>query len=466
MNESKRLIKNTGIIALGNLSTKLVSFFLLPLYTALLTTSEYGTVDYITSISLFCTPCITVLMEEAMFRFLIDCDTDESKSRVISTSLVIVTMGSLTFFSIAIPILFIVKYEYTIYLVLYIITLALNEMLSALLRGLGRMDQFALYNFLTGSFQVVLNVVFIAFFRWGIIGMLLASIIARMVISMLYIVKLRVWDYIDFKNLKRSEKIDMIKYSIPLIPNKLSWTIIKLSSRIIITNTLGSSVNGIYAVAYKFPDLMDTIYGFFYQSWKESSARVKKNGGVEVFYNYIYINLKNFMFSIVLGMTAFMPLVFRILINESYFDAIFYVPILLLGTYFSNISGFYGGIFTAYKDTKIMGNTTIVGAVLNLFIVIIGINEFGLYAASFAVFLSNFIICIYRKIRVKKYVFLKKSMHQDVLSIIVLALVFGCFYSMSFSIQVIGALIAIIYAFYVNKNLIMIIFEEFKKYRN
>ena len=45
MNEKKRLIKNTGIIAIGNISTKLVSFFLLPLYTTLLSASEYGVFD-------------------------------------------------------------------------------------------------------------------------------------------------------------------------------------------------------------------------------------------------------------------------------------------------------------------------------------------------------------------------------------------------------------------------------------
>lgn len=47
MSEQKRLLKNTGIIAIGNLSTKLISFLLLPLYTAILSASEYGTVDYI-----------------------------------------------------------------------------------------------------------------------------------------------------------------------------------------------------------------------------------------------------------------------------------------------------------------------------------------------------------------------------------------------------------------------------------
>ena len=69
MNEKKRLIKNTGMIAIGNISTKLVSFFLLPLYTTLLSTSEYGIFDYILSIATFCVPFVSVLMDESIFRF-------------------------------------------------------------------------------------------------------------------------------------------------------------------------------------------------------------------------------------------------------------------------------------------------------------------------------------------------------------------------------------------------------------
>ncbi|MCS4586081.1 oligosaccharide flippase family protein [Clostridium perfringens] len=79
--KKKRLIRNTGIIAIGNLSTKLVSFLLLPLYTSVLTTSEYGIVDYIFSISTFCVPFVTLLMEESMFRFLIDCKSQKEKRR-------------------------------------------------------------------------------------------------------------------------------------------------------------------------------------------------------------------------------------------------------------------------------------------------------------------------------------------------------------------------------------------------
>jgi len=44
----KYLGKNTLIFAISSFGTKFMSFFLVPLYTNLLTTEEYGTVDLIT----------------------------------------------------------------------------------------------------------------------------------------------------------------------------------------------------------------------------------------------------------------------------------------------------------------------------------------------------------------------------------------------------------------------------------
>jgi len=272
MNEQKRLLKNTGIIAIGNLSTKLVSFLLLPLYTAVLSTSEYGIIDYIISISIFCAPAISLLMEESMFRFLIDCRNEEDKTNVISMALMYILAGGIVFVLIAIPVLGIIKYQYSFYLIVYVLSVVISGMISALLRGIGRTDKYAIYNFLMSFCQLVLNVLFIAVFYWGVRGMLLASIVSHFLFSIVYITRLRLWNYISFKKLDKKLAKEMIKYSIPLIPNKLSWTIINLSDRIIIMNVIGSEASGLYAVSYKFPNLMDTVYGFFYQSWKESSG--------------------------------------------------------------------------------------------------------------------------------------------------------------------------------------------------
>ena len=466
MNEKKRLIKNTGIIAIGNLSTKLVSFFLLPLYTALLSTEEYGTFDYILSIATFCVPFVSVLMDESIFRFLIDCKTEKEKKKVISTSVAVVFVGMICFTIVGIPIMNFLKYNYTYYAVIYILLNVICGMLSALLRGIGRTDQFAVFNFLLGSSQIILNVFFIAIMHWGLVGMLLASIIAQLLIVIIFIFKIHIWKYISLKEIDSNLTKKMITYSLPLIPNKVSWTIINLSDRIILMNVVGSSATGLYAVSYKFPNLMDTVYGFFYQSWKESSARVLGDESQNDFYNSVYKYLKNFMFALVLGMTAFMPLVFHVLINKSYYNAIYYVPILLMATYFANISGFYGGVFTAYKDTKIMGTTTVAAAIINLAINLFLIKWIGIYAAALSTLIANLAVYIYRKRKVKRYIELNENWKSSGITIIVAVIIFILFYSEKTSYIIVACCVSVVYALITNYEILRNIIIQIKSKQN
>lgn len=470
MNENKRLLKNTGIIAIGNISTKLISFFLLPIYTALLSTSEYGTFDYILSIATFCVPFVSLLMDESIFRFLIDCKTESDEKRVISTSIIVVFIGMICFAIIGIPVMNFLDYSYTYYAVIYILLCVISGMISALLRGIGRTDQYAIFNFLSGATNVVLNVFFIAVLRQGLRGMLAASILSLLIVSTIFIFKMRLWLYIDLKNVDSKLAKSMITYSFPLIPNKISWTIINLSDRIILMNVVGSAATGLYAVSYKFPNLMDTVYGFFYQSWKESSARVLGNESQNDFYNMVYKYLKNFMFAIVLGLTAFMPIIFKILINKNYYNAIYYVPILLIATYFANISGFYGGIFTAYKDTKIMGTTTIAAAVINLVINLFTIKWIGVYAAALSTLIANLVVYMYRKRKVGRYIKLNENWKNSFIAFIVTSIVLFLFYSERWTYIVLACLISVLYAIITNMDMIKIILrffdDEMKKRKN
>lgn len=465
MNENKRLIKNTGIIAIGNISTKLVSFLLLPLYTALLSTSEYGTYDYILSIATFCVPFVSVLMDESIFRFLIDCTDEKEKKKIISTAWTIVIAGMLSFLIVGIPVMKAFHYSYTYYAVAYILLNSICGMLSALLRGIGRTDQYAVFNFLLGTIQIVLNVIFIAVFKMGLKGMLWAAILSQTVVAIIFAVRIHLWKYISIKQMSKPMAKKMITYSFPLIPNKISWTIINLSDRIVLMNTLGSDSAGLYAVSYKFPNLMDTIYGFFYQSWKESSARIIGSGADsrDEFYNSVYDYLKNFMYAIVLGMIAFMPLAFRLLISRSYYEALFYVPILLIGTYFSNVSGFYGGIFTAYKDTKIMGTTTLVAAIINLVVNLTLISFIGIYAAAISTLVANVVIYIYRKRKVKKYILLREAPKKSVVAILMTVIILILFYTENIFCTVIACVLALIYACATNRKIISSIIKYLKK---
>ena len=296
----------------------------------------------------------------------------------------------------------------------------------------------------------------------GVNGMLLANIISSALIVPVFVFSLKLWEnfslkYLDFKLAK-----EMIIYSIPLIPNRLSWSVINMSDRLIVMNYLGSSQSGIIAVSHKFPNLMDTIYGFFYQSWRESSARVVGKDDEKDFYNYVYTKLKDFMYSIVLGMTAFIPMVFNFMIDKSYHEALMYVPILFIAMYFSNMSGFYGGIFTAYKDTKIIGITTIFAAVINLFVHILMLSWFGLYAAAFSTLIANMAVYLYRKIKIKKYITLAEDRKKQFISIFITAVIFLLYYLKKPLFLICGCALSILYALCTNKNNILFFIKKAK----
>lgn len=455
MSEIKRLLKNTGIIALGNISTKLVSFLLLPLYTSLLSTSEYGTVDYIESIVLFIVPFASMLMDEAVFRFLIDCDTDEKRKKTISISVKILMAGLLAFLIIAIPIILFLRFQYGAFLILNVVGNVFIVMMNSLLRGMGRTDRYAVYNFLLSLVRIIFNIVFIAGMRMGATGLLLAATLSMFFVTAVYFVRMKIWRYIDVTVSDRKQTKDMLRYAIPLVPNKVSWSIINLSDRIIIMNLLGGDAAGIYAIAYKFPNLMDTIYGFFYQSWKESSARVVGDDSQDSFYNSIYAHLRRFMFSVVLMLIAWMPLIFAVLIHSGYSNGILYVPILIIGMYYSNMSGFYGGIFTAYKETKIMGTTTAAAAVVNLAVHFLLIGTINLYAAAVSTLVSSYVVYAYRRMKVKQYVILNREWKVKVLSYAVLTVILICFYEMTTVSIAAGMLISTTYTIIMNRRILI-----------
>lgn len=430
MGESKRLIINMGVLAIGGMATKVASFLLLPLYTAVLSTAEYGIVDYVNTVALFCVPAVSLLMDEAVFRFLIDCESDVDKSKVITAACTVAFVGCLIFTTGALVVWFLFRPKNLAWVVGIVVSGALLQMAGSILRGFGKTSSYALLNFSAGFGTIALNVVFISVFRWGVVGMLSAYVIAQGSVSAVFIVAQRMWRYLDLSTMDWDCVKRLMRYSAPLIPNRVSWNIMNMVGRFIVMGSLGADALGVYAVASKFPGLMDTVYGFFYQSWKESSARVLgSEENEETFYNGVYGVLRRFMMGVVLVMTGCMPAVYHVLVVGSYDDGLLYIPILLLATYFSNISGFYGGIFTAYRDTGIMGTTTVVSAIICLALSFVLIPTIGLYGACLATLASTFVANEYRRIKVATHATLNENRSEQAIVVISVVMTFALYYA-------------------------------------
>ena len=98
MNREKSLFKNTIIITIGKICTQLITFLLLPLYTGILTTAEYGTVDLLNTLVSLCLPIITLQIEQAVFRELLEVRNKEQEIKdIISSAIFTVIVQSIIF---------------------------------------------------------------------------------------------------------------------------------------------------------------------------------------------------------------------------------------------------------------------------------------------------------------------------------------------------------------------------------
>ena len=456
MNQKKQLMKNTIIIAIGKLSTQIISYLLLPLYTSQLDPSEYGNYDFICTLSVFLCPIITLLMEESMFRYLIDADSKVQRKKIITQTIIYTFFGTVLFTIIATLIMGFGT-DYTPMYITAIITFVISNILiglsNALSRGLGKIKLYSVSNFILGISTIILNIVFILALNAGAEGLLWANTIANAFTAIVILAILKLPKYIG--KIDKPLMKDMIKYSVPLVPNSISWSIINMSDRIILTQMVSSAANGIYAMANKFPNIINVLYGYFYTAWKESAAKIVKEDNKNQYYNSIYHDAKRFLYAITICLIAVMPFAFPIFINEAYDEAYVYIPIVMIATYYSNLSSFYGGIFSAYKDTKIMGTTTIVAAVINLVIDLLLVNWLKIYAACFSTLIANLIVYFYRKKKLKKYLKLKELKWQG--PMLFLAIICLAYYSkyipevgnnpvLLWTINVISLVIAVLYS--------------------
>ena len=474
MNQKKQLVKNTIIIAIGKLSTQIISYILLPLYTSKLSPSEYGIYDFICTLSLFLCPLITLLMEESMFRFLIDAIDRKEKKKIISQTIIYTIFGTAIFIPLAIIVLNVAT-EFNAALkfafIVFVISNIFIGLSNALARGLSKIKLYSFSNFILGMGTIVLNIIFIVFLKSGAEGLLWANSIANIAVAIYIFARLKLWNYIG--KLNKNLMKEMIKYSVPLVPNSISWNIINMSDRIILVQILGAASNGIYAMASKFPNIINVVYGYFYTAWKESAAKIKKEENKDKYYNSIYHDIKRMLFSVTICLIAVMPFAFPILINSTYEEAYVYIPIIMISTYYSNLSSYFGGIFSAYKDTKIMGTTTIGAAIINLVIDLALVKTIGIYAACLSTFIADIIIYYYRKYKLKKYIKLIELKWLG--PVIVLSIICFTYYTkyMSFIpnivywlLNTVSLIIAITYSISNNYGLIRPIINKFKKSHN
>lgn len=461
MSRESRLLKNTAIIAIGNICTKCISFLMLPLYTSILSTNEYGTVDLINTYVTLLIIILTLQFEQGLFRFLVEQrGSSRLQKKFISTAFFSVFAINILFCGIMVPILTLIGYKYTVYLVLWSVIGTLNALILQVPRGFGKNTVYAAGSFISGSSNVLLNVLFIAVLKYGIIGMLLANIIAQGLSAVCILFRLKLWKFIKISQFDRSCFIELRNYSFPLIPYTLCWWIISASDRQIINLFLGTGANGIYSVSNKFPSVFRMVTGIFQTAWMESAIENVNDKDRTFFYQDIINKTIRFYSSGNIGIIAAIPFVFGFLVKNDFGDAYNYIPILMTAAFIHSVCDLYGSVYFALKKTKKVAWITVLASIINIVVNVSLIKWLGLYAAAISTLAAYMVMLIIRQIDIQKYTNIKLDKKYLCIEFMVYVITFVCYYLKIRWAQIIVLTLLFPYCFSQNKDILIPLFKK------
>ena len=453
MDRSKELTKNTFIITLGRISTQFITFLLLPLYTALLSTEEYGTVDLITTLVQFIIPVMSLMVDQGVFRYLLNCDDEQDKRETISSGFfALLGTSAITVVLYGLIICLFVVRPYMLWLLLILIITAFSNFFLQVARGLKHTGDYALGSFVCSASTIILNVLCIAFLRMGAVGMLIATFMGNVICCVFLFFKLRIGSYVRISSVKKTTVIDELKYSVPLVPNQLSIWVMNSSDRVIVTFFLGAAANGILAVSHKFPAIYMSFFNMFQLAWHETGAVHFYDEDRDQFFTDMVKKILSIFAIFSMAVIVALPIVFDWFVNSAFREAYYNIPIYMVASLFHIMVGLLGVIYVATKRTSEIAKTTILAAVINIIVHVALIKPIGLYAASVSTLVGYLITMIYRIVDSRKY--LKIQFNKNQIAGIAVSTCICCFiyYLNNKVISLIFLPIFVIFAYITNRE--------------
>lgn len=424
--KKKYLAKNVLLFSISSFVPKILSIILIPLYTSYLTTAEYGISDLISTTVSLLIPIFTLDIQDAVMRFALDKNYDKKDVFSVATRIILIGTALVCGGTVIVSLLNFpgIENSYLFFFVIMYFSTAVYNTVSLFCRGIDKVSVMVVGSIINSIVFLAANILFLTVFHWGLNGYLLASALGS-IISL-------IWCFIGAK-LHRYWKIripqnvhkDMIAFSFPLIFSVIAWWINNASDRYMLTWISGVAVSGLYAVAYKIPNILSTFQNIFAQAWSISAVKEFDKNDTDGFMSNTY-NMMNFgMTALCSGIMIMNIPIAKILYSNEFFEAWRFVPPLLLSVVFNAMALFIGSIFTAVKDTKTLSVSTIIGAVVNIVCNFIFIYFWGAYGAALATMLGYAVVLIMRHIILRKHIFLHLKWWRDVLAYAILLVQMG-----------------------------------------
>lgn len=408
-NRGSKFLKDIGIYAIGNIGSKIITFLMIPLYTYFVPNkSDFGYYDVCLTMCFLLMPFVTLQMRDGAFRFLLDCDDNIKRQRIVT----FVSRSLLVTLSLAVLVAIVMSMTTNIgylgYSLGLLIALSLQEVYSQVFRGLGNNRAFVMVGIISAFCIGLFSLIFVAGFGWGIKGIFLANIVARLLALLVVEARVR----LITRNTKwslssREVGRDLLRYTLPLLPGSLCWWLTGSSDRLFIKYFLGLDINGLYAVATRYTGIIMTLAVIFYQAWQETAILQYHSPDRNRFFSKMFNGYIFLLSAILIGYVFMLKVFYPLLAHGGYRESLNYIYPLGVSAVIFAIAAFFDMGYQCAKDTKRTLPAIVLAAVVNIILNFLLIKRLGVYGVITTQLITYIVLVTYRWHDMKRYFTLK-----------------------------------------------------------
>jgi len=420
---------------------KVYLFFLVPLYTALLSPSAFGIVNQTIALGSIYILIITYALDEAAARFYFQYRKNQQKP---------VVLGSIITFSIGLSILggiilisfnkFLFRVfipELPISFIVLSVLIIMSSPIYSIFQKILRIKEAAKsYTFLMLGYsitQIILSVLFLVVIKLNALGYILAISITSVIFGSYSFYKLR-------KEIKivisKTVLVAVLKYATAIVPHTISGWGIKGYTTVVIGKIINSAAVGIFNAVNFISVIIDVLSKAIldaYQPWVYRILEKETESYKKIITATRLLGLLFVLLGFILSLLA--PEILQILINKQYHSGISITPFLI----FSSVTLVLGSlvIYVLYykrENTKYISFATIIGAFINIVLCALLIPKYNIFGAAISLASSNLVISILKQIFASKAL-KARALFIDVYFLAISNL-FISYYAISFEITI------------------------------
>ncbi len=171
-------------------------------------------------------------------------------------------------------------------------------------------------------------------------------------------------------------------FNIPLVPHYLSMSVLNGADRIMIGRMVSDAAAGIYSLAYSVSMVMTMFNTALIQTFEPWLYKKIKKQEIDDISKVAYPAFI-LIASVNILLIAFAPEAVAVFAPSEYYDAIYVIPPVAMSVYFMFSYTFFAVFEFYYEKTKLVAVASMAGAVLNIILNYIFISIFGYYAAGY-----------------------------------------------------------------------------------